>query len=51
MGTFTENEKIIISMDLISRQDAIDAINKAFERVFTWDGTAVTCSGSRFMAR
>ena len=25
--------------DLISRQDAIDAINKAFERVFAWDGT------------
>ena len=40
MGTFTENEKIIISMDLISRQDAIDAINKAFERVFAWDGTS-----------
>ena len=25
--------------DLISRQAAIDAINKAFERVFAWDGT------------
>lgn len=25
--------------DLISRQDAINAINKAFERVFAWDGT------------
>ena len=37
--------------DTISRQAAIDAINKAFERVFAWDGTAVTCSGSRFMAR
>ena len=33
--------------DLIDRQAAIDAINKAFERVFAWDGTAVTCSGSR----
>ena len=26
--------------DLISRQAAIDAINKAFERVFAWDGTS-----------
>lgn len=26
--------------DSISRQDAIDAINKAFERVFAWDGTS-----------
>lgn len=26
--------------DLINRQDAIDAINKAFERVFAWDGTS-----------
>ena len=26
--------------DLISRQVAIDAINKAFERVFAWDGTS-----------
>ena len=26
--------------DLISRQAAIDAINKAFERVFVWDGTS-----------
>lgn len=26
--------------DLISRQDAINAINKAFERVFAWDGTS-----------
>ena len=25
--------------DLISRQAAIDAINKAFARVFKWDGT------------
>lgn len=25
--------------DLISRQAAINAINKAFERVFAWDGT------------
>ena len=25
---------------LISRQAAIDAINKAFERVFAWDGTS-----------
>ena len=25
--------------DLITRQAAIDAINKAFERVFAWDGT------------
>ena len=25
--------------DLISRQAAIDAINKAFEHVFAWDGT------------
>ena len=25
--------------DLIDRQAAIDAINKAFERVFAWDGT------------
>lgn len=25
--------------DTISRQAAIDAINKAFERVFAWDGT------------
>lgn len=25
--------------DLISRAEAIDAINKAFERVFAWDGT------------
>jgi len=27
-------------MDLIERQAAIDAINKAFERVFAWDGTS-----------
>ena len=26
--------------DVISRQAAIDAINKAFERVFAWDGTS-----------
>ena len=26
--------------DLIDRQAAIDAINKAFERVFAWDGTS-----------
>ena len=26
--------------DTISRQAAIDAINKAFERVFAWDGTS-----------
>lgn len=26
--------------DLISRQAAIEAINKAFERVFAWDGTS-----------
>ena len=26
--------------DLISRAEAIDAINKAFERVFAWDGTS-----------
>lgn len=26
--------------DLISRQAAIAAINKAFERVFAWDGTS-----------
>ena len=26
-------------VDYISRQAAIDAINKAFERVFAWDGT------------
>ena len=26
--------------DLISRQAAIDAINKAFEHVFAWDGTS-----------
>ena len=26
--------------DLISRQDAIEAINKAFERVFAGDGTS-----------
>ena len=26
--------------DLISRAAAIDAINKAFERVFAWDGTS-----------
>lgn len=26
--------------DYISRQAAIDAINKAFKRVFTWDGTS-----------
>ena len=26
--------------DYISRQTAIDAINKAFKRVFTWDGTS-----------
>ena len=26
--------------DFISRQAAIDAINKAFERVFAWDGTS-----------
>lgn len=37
--------------DLISRAEAIDAINKAFERVFAWNGAAATCSGSRFMAR
>ena len=27
-------------MDLIERQAAIDEINKAFERVFAWDGTS-----------
>ena len=27
--------------DTISRQAAIDAINKAFERVFAWDGTGL----------
>jgi len=27
--------------DLISRQAAIDAINKAFEHVFAWDGTSL----------
>jgi hypothetical protein len=26
--------------DCVSRQAAIDAINKAFERVFAWDGTS-----------
>lgn len=26
--------------DCISRRDAIDAINKAFERVFEWDGSS-----------
>ena len=26
--------------EYISRQAAIDAINKAFERVFAWDGTS-----------
>lgn len=26
--------------DLIDRQAAIDAINKAFEHVFAWDGTS-----------
>lgn len=29
-----------MNQDLISRQAAIDAINKAFERVFAWDGTS-----------
>ena len=38
-----ENEKLPpaqLSTDLISRQAAIEAINKAFERVFAWDGTS-----------
>ena len=51
--------------DTISRQAAIDAINKAFERVFAWDGTSplgdkvlenvpsahpvITCDGCRFV--
>ena len=26
--------------DLITRQDAIDAINEAFKHVFAWDGTS-----------
>lgn len=28
------------ALDTISRQAAIDAINKSFERVFAWDGTS-----------
>ena len=39
MDGFAQAQKGKMMSDLISRQAAIEAINKAFERVFAWDGT------------